>query len=163
MMTPIKSGPALVKALKLAGTGEAKLDVAREALKFAHAEGRVASAGEVVAHLRACGTNPDTVAKAETLMLTGMPPSRVAPEVPIEDRLDDESHAMLAPPLFTTEQAAVNLAVAEETARLAEIEAERKAADAKRLAGDEAARKPAGLQKVEDEVRHKGGPPPKRG
>lgn len=64
MATAITDGAALVRKLKESGTGDAKLAHARSALKAAHADGRRATADDVLAALEVGGVPELTLKKA---------------------------------------------------------------------------------------------------
>ena len=87
---PITGGAELILAMRLHGTGEAKLNVARLALVQ---HGNAATAEDVLTELR---KRPDivphaTVLKAESLSLTGQPPPAPKAAPQMEDMLAPEA------------------------------------------------------------------------
>lgn len=87
-MAAVTSGVQLVVMLRDSGTGEAKLAVAREALKLAADEDRHPTAEEVIEYMEQSGTVPDgTLEKARSIAEHGRwDVPTVKREVPIEDR-----------------------------------------------------------------------------
>ena len=93
---PVGTGPDLIKALKISGTPDSKLAVAREALKKAwDEEKRVLDADDLIFAMEKAGMSPATLDKARTLNQSGVlrGPSH---DPPIEDQIVEQAAAAAA-------------------------------------------------------------------